>query len=73
MPYFIFRINNHREYMCMEQHASYRGAKTNVRKLRADTSDTAGVANFRMVFAENETDAEHLLKAKKEQAPSGVD
>ncbi len=57
----------------MEQHASYRDAKTNVRKLRVDTGDTAGVVDFRMVFAENETDAEHLLRTKKDKAPSGID
>jgi hypothetical protein len=69
MPYFVFRINNHREYRCLGQHETYRQARDDVRAKRRD-QPASGVVDYRMIFASAEREAEFLLRTRRDKTPS---
>lgn len=72
MPYFVFQINNHREYSCLGKYDAYRQARDDVRARRAQPPST-GVVDFRMIFADNEVEGESLLRTRREKTPSEDD
>ncbi|KAA3631155.1 MAG: hypothetical protein DWQ08_05185 [Proteobacteria bacterium] len=72
MPYFVFQINNHREYLCVSRFDAYRPARDDVRSRRAG-SETRGVVDYRLVFAETESEGESLLRTTRERVPSDDD
>ena len=72
MHYFVFQINNHREYRCLEQFSNYRDARVHVRNLR-ESAEEPGIVEFKMVFAENEAEASDLLRTRRERTPSEDD
>ena len=72
MPYFVFKINNHREYHCLESFDSYREARTSVRARRQDHCEH-GVVEYRMVFADSESQGQALLRQRRERTPSEDD
>jgi hypothetical protein len=72
MPYFVYQINNQREYLYIEHHAAYREARQSVRRLR-ESFQGSGKVEFRMVFAADEAEALDLLRAPRERVPSEDD
>jgi hypothetical protein len=72
MPYFVFKINNHREYDCLGEYEAYRDARMAVRERRRDQPER-GLIEYRMVFAESAPQAEALLRAPRERIPSEDD
>jgi hypothetical protein len=72
MPYFVFRINSHRDYLCLENFTSYRDARDAVRAHRR-MNDAPGVVDFRMIFATSQDEGEALLRARRERTPSEDD
>jgi hypothetical protein len=72
MPYFVFKINNHREYSCQGVYDAYRDARSIVRTQRRGESEV-GVVDYRMVFASSEAEAEALLRTRRDRTPSEDD
>jgi hypothetical protein len=72
MPYFVFRINNHRDYLCLESFASYPEARDAVRSQRR-MNDAPGLVEFRMIFAGSQGEGETLLRTRRERTPSEDD
>ncbi len=66
MPYFVFRINNHREYRCLEQYDDYRSARHAVRAFR-QSDEAASVVEYRLVFADDAAHGESLLRTPRER------
>lgn len=67
MPYYVFRKTADKlEFQ--NSHDDYRGAKQEVKDLRAANPDD-DLNNFRLVFADNEKQAQILLTTKREAAP----
>ena len=69
MPYFMFKINTSREYHCLGQHADYRTARKQIRELRKSSQQEAGIIDYRLTFAQDVNEAEHLLRSKRERPP----
>ncbi len=67
MPYYVFRKTSDKlEFQ--HSHDDYRGAKQEVKDLRAANPDE-DLNNFRLVFADNEKQAHILLTTKREASP----
>lgn len=67
MPYFVFRkLDDRLEFQ--HSHDSYRGAKQEVKDLRAANPDE-DLNNFRLVFANDEKQGRILLTTKHESSP----
>lgn len=71
MPYFLYMIDPQKKMTCLGSHSGYRDAKQEVRHLRESAEDTQN--DYRMIFANNENEAEHLLSAKREEPIQGDD
>jgi len=75
MPYYVYRIiekENMKELEHLETFYKYQEDKKLVRSKRGDkTSDD--VADYRMIFAKNETEAETLLKTPRDERVIGED
>lgn len=66
MPYFIYKIDKQEEQNKIEKldcFASFKEAKTEVRKIRANLSDDTTIA--KIIFADNEQEAEAKLNEKR--------
>jgi hypothetical protein len=75
MPYFVYRIieqDKNKELEHLETHGKYQDARKQVRTLRSEKT-TDDVADYRMIFAKNQTEAETLLKAPREERVIGED
>lgn len=75
MPYFVYRIienENVKELEHLETFTKYQEAKQLVRGKRAD-KDSDDPADYRMIFAKSEIEAETLLKAPREERVIGED
>lgn len=75
MPYFVYRIteqDNKKELEHLETHDNYKQAKQQVRSIRADKAADDD-ADYRMIFAKSEVEAETLLKAPREERVIGED
>jgi phage-related protein len=70
MPYHVFEINAFRQYRHVDSLQDYRAAKQLVRELRTAPTIETGTT-YRMMFAANATQAEQLLKEKREPRPAG--
>ena len=69
MPYFVFRIDNHREYRCLGTFDTYPGARADVRTRRREQAPSK-VVDYRMIFAHSEAEGESLLRTRREKNPS---
>lgn len=72
MPYFVFRVDNHREYHCLGNFDTYREARDNVRARRRGQESTT-IVDYRMIFAQSEVEGESLLRTRRERTPSEDD
>lgn len=72
MPYFVFRIDHALARTCLASFDDYRAARAAVRARRAE-DDALPAESFRMVFAEDEFQAEQLLAMPRTRTPSEDD
>lgn len=75
MPYFVYRItekDNQKELEHLETFTKYQDAKQVVRSKRADKA-ADDPADYRMIFAKSDVEAETLLKAPREERVIGED
>lgn len=72
MPYFIYRVSPQRFVKYLEQHPAYRDARERARGLRAELHDD-DPDTIKIIFAKEQTEAEALLKARRERQPSEDD
>lgn len=72
MPYFIYKIHSPLKNLeKISQHASFKEASSAVKELRAASSADAAPdgGTVRMIFAENELEAEDLLSQVRPPEP----
>ena len=72
MPYFVYRISPQRFMKYLEQYDAYKEAREYARSLRAQ-QEASDPDTIKIVFAEQQVEAEALLKAKRERQPSEDD
>ncbi len=75
MPYYVYKIieqENQKQLEHLETLSKYRPAREIVRDKRKNKSPD-DQADYRMIFAKNETEAETLLKAPREERVIGED
>ena len=75
MPYFVYRIieqDKQKELEHLDTFTKYQEAKQAVRSKRADKAED-DPADYRMIFAKNEVEAETLLKAPRDERVIGED
>jgi hypothetical protein len=70
MPYFLYKVFNHPilRLQKIEQHDSYRPASVRAKELRRELALSEPCA-VKVIFAENELEAEDLLSQVREPAP----
>lgn len=71
MPYYIYKItpgptNLTKSLEKLEQHETFKDAKQRARAMRAASDDT-DASTIKVMFADNELDAEEKLLEKREQ------
>jgi hypothetical protein len=71
MPYFIFHIHAG-QLTCVDQFDQYRAAKQAAQQQRQQCPEPANY-QVKIMFAKSETEAELLLKDKREPQPLGDD
>jgi hypothetical protein len=72
MPYYIYRIQTLGVLQKLEQHERFAEASARAKALRA--AEAPGVAGkVKVMFAENELQAEDLLSQVREAGPAGDD
>lgn len=74
MPYYIYKITEQPIKLLknIEQHATYRDASVRVKQLRAELPDNSA-AIIKMIYADNELQAEDLLNEVRVAAPGPDD
>ncbi|MCG6863638.1 MAG: hypothetical protein LJE70_20630 [Chromatiaceae bacterium] len=72
MPYFVYKILQPLQLTHMETQDQYRDARTLVRRLRKEQPAAEGV-QYRMVFANNQAEAEKLLSRPPDERVIGED
>ena len=75
MPYYVYRIlekDDKKELEHLQTHEKYREAREQVRDKRQNR-ESGDEADYRMIFAKNQTEAETLLKAPREGRVIGED
>jgi hypothetical protein len=75
MPYYVYSIiekEKTKELEHLDTFAKYQEAKKAVRSKREQKA-ADDVADYRMIFAKNETEAETLLKAPRDERVIGED
>jgi len=72
MPYFVYRVSPQKFIKHLEQYSEYRDARKYARDLRAQ-QDKEDPDTIKIIFAEEQAEAEALLKAKRERQPSEDD
>ena len=72
MPYYIYKIipgptDLTKSLEKLEQHETFKEAKQRARAMRAESGDTGDNSTIKIMFADNELDAEEKLMEKREQ------
>lgn len=70
MAYFVYNIFPDKKPELLDEYASYREARDNVRERRKQLDDNAE-HTVRLVHANNNAEAERLLNTKREARPAG--
>lgn len=71
MPYFIYKISPHNILELQGLAEKFKDAKARTNELRKTLDPNTGYT-IRMIFAENELQAEDLLTQKREPDPSMI-
>ena len=70
MPYYIYRVKPFAQLEKLSEHAAFAQASSQAKTLRA--AQAAGVTDkIKVIFAENELQAEDLLCQVRDPAPTG--
>jgi len=72
MPYFVYKISPPSSLIHIETKDHYRDARTLVRRLRRE-HPTEAVSQYRMVFANNQAEAEKILSKPRDERVIGED
>lgn len=72
MPYFIYRIESEKELVLLESFPKYREAKLQAKSLRAE-QESGDIATIKIIFANNQIEAERLLTTPREAPIQGDD
>lgn len=76
MPYFVYRVETQetgkKDLTYLEDFVDYKSARALTRTKRAEAK-TAETADYRLIFAKNETEAEKLLSAPRDERVVGED
>lgn len=76
MPYFVYRVetaeNGKKNLTHLETFSDYKTARSLARDKRAEAENSDN-GEFRMIFAKNETEAETLLSAPRDERVIGED
>ncbi|MEJ2576625.1 MAG: hypothetical protein P8106_08035 [Gammaproteobacteria bacterium] len=77
MPYFVYHIVTHADtgkktLTHLETFGDFKSARTLARERRA-TLEPGSSEDYRLIFAKNETEAEKLLSAPREERVVGED
>ena len=70
MPYFIYKIHGNQRFELVESKAKYAEARQIARSMRASLGPDDDYS-VRMIFAGSTTEAERLLREKREPRPIG--
>ncbi|MFT7532286.1 MAG: hypothetical protein ACI9FD_003314 [Gammaproteobacteria bacterium] len=70
MPYFIFQINNHREYLLKGEFEAYQDARQKIRMIRSEKLQEQSNVDHRMIFSQTSLEGQELLRKKREKQPS---
>lgn len=73
MPYYIFRIKALGVLQKLEQHERFAEASARAKVLRAADIPGPAAGKVKVMFAENELQAEDLLGQVREAGPAGDD
>lgn len=73
MPYYIYRIMPLGVLRKLEQHERFTEASARAKALRAEDTPGAAAGKVKVMFAENELQAEDLLGQVREAGPAGDD
>lgn len=73
MPYYIYRIKALGVLQKIEQHERFAEASARAKALRAADAPGAASGKVKVMFAENELQAEDLLGQVREAGPAGDD
>lgn len=71
MPYFVYQISPQRKLTYIDTHTRYKDARAQVRQLR-EQQGTAG-DDIRMIFAQQQSEAERLLSTPRDERVIGED
>lgn len=72
MPYFLYRISQEKSLQCLDKFTKYKEARARARELRsAQAEDDRD--SIRVIFANNENEAEILLLTPREAPIEGDD
>jgi hypothetical protein len=72
MPYFLYRISQKKNLQCLDKFGKYKEARDRARELRtAQAQDDRD--SIRVIFANNENEAEILLLTPREAPVEGDD
>lgn len=72
MPYFLYKLYPDRKLDYITEHDKFRPAKLEARAMREELPSDAGY-QIKVMFAENQKQAELLLKEEREPRPRGDD
>ena len=70
MPYLIYKVHGNQRFEFVESRDKYPEARQVARAMRADLGPNDDYS-VRMIFAANTTEAERLLREKREPRPAG--
>ncbi len=72
MPYFIYRISPQRFLTYVDEFVHYRDARGEARRIRAEQSGN-DADSVKIIFAKDRSEAESLLKTRRERQASEDD
>jgi hypothetical protein len=78
MPYFVYYVeqsvtNERKQLEHLETFDNFKQARTLAREKRAELKESGSARDCRMIFAKNQTEAEKLLSAPREERVVGED
>lgn len=78
MPYFVYYVTQHadsnrKSLEHIETLANFKAARTLAREQRAQLKAAGDARDCRLIFAKNQTEAEKLLSAPREERVVGED
>ena len=72
MPYFVYKVSPNRQLTYIDTKERYQDARALVRDLRAKTSPE-DTGEFRLIFANQQGEAEKLLSTPRDERVIGED